>query len=115
MCLATITILNWKEEEMKKMEKIQSKIKQVKLNLQSNSNNKIKQEFPQNSFESWNEVHKFLNEKLKQINANLDEKQNIELQHQKDIQTYEMELKDIEHQLQQLQSRKKRNRRKSSS
>ena len=107
MCLATITILNWKEEEMKKMEKIQSKIKQVKLNLQSNSNNKIKQEFPQNSFESWNEVHDFLNEKLKQINANLDEKQNIELQHQKDIQTYEMELKDIEHQLQQLQSRKK--------
>ena len=101
------TMLKWKEEEMKKIEKIQSKIKQVKLNLQSNSNNKIKQEFPQNSFESWNEVHDFLNEKLKQINSKWNEKQNIELRHQKDIQSYEMELKDIEHQLQQLQSRKK--------
>ena len=92
---------------MKKIEMIQSKIKQVKLNLQSNNNNKIKQEFPQNSFESWNEVHEFLDEKLKQNNSNLNEKQNIKLQHQKDIQTFEMELKDIEDQLQQLQSRKK--------
>ena len=94
-----------REEEMKKIEKIQSKVKQVKLNL--SCNNKIKQEFPQNSFESWNEVHDFLNEKSTQINSKLNEKQNVALQNQKDIQTYEMELKDIEHQLQQLQSRKK--------
>ena len=40
-------------------------------------------------------------------NPKLNEKQNIEIQNKKDIQTYEMELKDIEHQLQQLQSRKK--------
>ena len=101
----TTTMMNWKEEEMKKIEKIQSKIKQVKRNLLCN--NKIKQEFPQNSFESWNEVHDFLNEKSKQINSKWNEKQTIELQHQKDIQTYEIELKDIEHQLQELQSRKK--------
>ena len=99
--------MKWKDEDMKKIERIQSKIKQVKLNLSFNNNNKIKQEFPQSSFESWNEVHDFLNEKSKQITSKLNEKQNIELQHQKDIQTYEMELKDIEHQLQQLQSRKK--------
>ena len=103
----TTTMMNWKEEEMKKIEKIQSKIKQVKLNLARNNNNKIKQEFPQNSFESWNEVHDFLNEKSKQINSKLNEKQKIELRHEKDIQTYEKELKDIEHQFQQLQSRKK--------
>ena len=100
------TMMKWKEEEMKKIEMIQSKIKQVKLKLSYN-NNKIKQEFPPNSFESWNEVHDFLDEKSKQINSKLNEKQNIELQHQKDIQTYEIELKDIEHQIQQLQSRKK--------
>ena len=99
--------MKWKEEDMKKIESIQSKIKQVKLNLSCNNNNKIKQEFPQNSFESWNEVHDFLDVKSKQINSKLNEKQNIELQHQKDIQTFEMELKDIEHQLQQLQERKK--------
>ena len=104
ICIET---MNWKEEEMKKIEKMQSKIKQVKLNLSSNNNNKIKQEFPQNSFESWNEVHKFLNEKSKQINSKWNEKQNIELQNRKEIQTYEIELKDIENQLQQLQSRKK--------
>ena len=103
----TKTMMKWKEEEMKKIEKIQSKIKQVKLNLSCNNNNKIKQEFPQNSFESWNEVHDFLDEKSKQINAKLNEKQNIGLQHQKDVQTYEMELKNIEHQVQQLQERKK--------
>ena len=95
------------EEEMKKLEMIQSRIKQIKLNLSRNNNNKIKQEFPQNSFESWNEVNDFLNEKSKQINSKLNEKQNIEFQHQKDIQTYEKELIDIEHQFQKLQSRKK--------
>ena len=100
-------MMNWKEEEMKKIEKIQSKIKQVKFDLSCNNNDKIKQEFPQNSFESWNEVHDFLNEKSKQINSKLNEKQNIEIQHQKDIQIYEMERRDIEHQLQELQSRKK--------
>ena len=107
MCSETTTMMNWKEEEMKKIERIQSKIKQVKLNLSCNNNNKIKQEFPQNSFESWNEVHDFLNEKFNQINSKLNEKQNIELQNEKDIQIYEKELKDIEHQVQQLQSRKK--------
>ena len=95
---------SWKED-MKKIGKIQSKIKQVKLNLSSNDNNKIKQEFPQNSFESWSEVDAFLNEKLKQINTKLNEKQNIELQQV--VQTYEMELKDIYYQIQKLQSRKK--------
>ena len=100
-------MMNWKEEEIKKIKRIQSKIQSVKFNLSVNNDNKIKQEFPQNSFESWNEVHDFLNEKFKQTNSKLNEKQNIELRIEKDIQTYEMELKDIEHQLQQLQSRKK--------
>ena len=104
----TKAMMNWKGKEMEKIEMIQSKIKQVKLNLQSNNNNKIKQEFPQNSFGSWNEVHGYLNEKFKQINSKLNEKQNIELHlNEKDIQTYEMELKDIAHQVQQLQERKK--------
>ena len=105
ICLATI--MKWEAVEMKKLENIQSRIKRVKLNLSNNNNNKIKQEFPQNSFESWNEVHDFLDEKSKQINSKLNEKQNIQPQNEKDIQTYEMELKDIEHQVQQLQSRKK--------
>ena len=105
MCSKTTTVTKWKEEEMKKIERIQSKIKQVKLNL-SRNNNKIKQEFPQNSFESWNEVHDFLNEKSKQFNSKLSEKKTSN-QNEKDIQTYEMELKDIEHELQRLQSRKK--------
>ena len=105
-CSETTTMMKWKGEEMKKIEMIRSKINQVKLNLARN-NNKIKQQFPQNSFESWNEVHDFLNEKSKQINSKLNEKQKIKIQHEKEIQTYEMELKDIEHQLQQLQSKKK--------
>ena len=105
--MASEITMDWNVEETIKTAKMQSKIKQVKLNLSCNDNNKIKQEFPQNSFESWNEVHNFLNEKSNQINSKLNEKQNIELQYKKDIQTYEMELKDIKHQIQQLQSRKK--------
>ena len=104
MCLETTTIINWQEKEMEMIELIRSKIKQVKLNL---SCDKIKQEFPPKSFESWNEVHDYLKEKSKQIDSKLNEKQHFDLQHEKDIQTYETELKDIEHQLQQLQSRKK--------
>ena len=96
-----------RKEEIKTLEMIQSKIQQVKFNLQSNDNNKIKQEFPQNSFESWNEVQLFLDEKFEQINAKLNEKQDIELQNQKDVQIFENELKEIENQIQKLQERKK--------
>ena len=98
--------MNWKAEEMQKIEMIQAKIKQVKLNLQSNNNNKIKQEFPQNSFESWNKVDTFLNKKLKQIYSKMDEKQDIELQNQKNVQTYEIELEEINNRIQKLQERK---------
>ena len=105
--MASETTMNCNKEEIPKLEMIQSKIQTVKVNLQSNNNNKIKQEFPQNSFESWNEVHEFLNEKSKQINSKLNKKQDIELQNQKDIQTYEIELKEINNQIQQLQLRKK--------
>ena len=108
MFLEITTTMKWKEEERKIIEMIQSKIKQVKINLQSNNNNKIKQEFPQNSFESWNEVHDYLNEKSKQFNSKSNfEKRKIQLRYQKEIRTFEKELKDIEHQIQQLQSRKK--------
>ena len=101
-----IEMMKWKEEETKKIQVIQSKIKQVKLNLSWNNNNKIKQEFPKNSFESWHEVHDFLIEKSKKINSKLSHvKYNIEIQ--KDVQIYEKELKSIENQLQQLESRKK--------
>ena len=106
MLSATLT-MNWTEEEIETLEMIQSKIQKVKFNLESNNNNKIKQEFPQNSFESWNEVDTFLNEKLKQINSKINEKQDIELQNEKNIQTFEKELKDIENEVQRLQSRKK--------
>ena len=107
MCFeTTTTMMKWNEEEMKKIERIQSKIQTAKINLSSN-NNKIKQEFPPNSFASWNEVHDFLNEKSKQTNSKLNEKHTIEPQHQKDIQIHEMELKDIKRQIQQLQSKKK--------
>ena len=98
--------MNWKEEEIEALEMLQSKIQKVKFNLKSNNNNKIKQEFPQNSFKSWYEVNEFLGEKLKQIDSKMKEKQIIELQHQKDVQTFEKELTDIENQLRRLQSRK---------
>ena len=99
--------MNWKEDETNTLAMIQSKIQSVKVNLESNNNNKIKQEFPQNSFESWIEVDHFLNEKLQQINSKMNEKQDIELKNQKDVQTFEKELKDIENQVEQLLSRKK--------
>ena len=57
------TAIMSRHEDMKKVDRIRLKIKQVKFNLSSNDNNKIKQEFPQNSFESWNEVHDFLKAK----------------------------------------------------
>ena len=91
----------------KEIEMIQTKIQKVKLNLARNKNNKIKQEFPQNSFESWNEVGEYLNGKLKQINSKLDKSQEIHLQNRKNVQSFEIELKDIEKELQRLQKRKK--------
>ena len=73
--LSHIPTMNWREDEKKTLEMIQSKIEKVKFCL--DSNNKIKQEFPQNSFESWIEVYDFLNE-LEQINSKLNEKQDSE-------------------------------------
>ena len=100
------TTMNWKDHEIIKLELLQSKINQVKYNLGSN-NCKIKQEFPNNSFESWNEVQGFLDEKFQQINEKLNQKQDIKLQIQKDVQIYENELKEIENQIEKLQERKK--------
>ena len=102
-CLET---MNWKEEDMKKLERIQSKIIEVKYDLESSNNNKIKQKSPQNIFETWNEVEFFLNEKLQQTNSKLNQKQNFLLQKQKDVQMYEQELKEIENTIQKLQERK---------
>ena len=99
--------MNWNEEEMKKLEILQPKINQVKLNLQSNNNNKIKQEFPPKSFESWNDAQHFLNEKYQQINEKFNKKQEIENQITEDVNQIENELREIDHQIQQLQKRKK--------
>ena len=104
--LSATLAMNWKEEEIETLEMIQTKIQKVKFLVESNDNI-IKQEFPQNSFESWNQVDAFLNEKLKQINSKMQEKPDIELQNKKNIQIFEKELQDIENEVQRLQSRKK--------
>ena len=99
--------MNWNEEEMKKLEILQPKINQVKLDLQSNNNNKIKQEFPPKSFETWNDAQAFLNEKYQQINEKLNKRHQIENQITQNMNKIENELKDLERQIQQLQKRKK--------
>ena len=99
--------MNWNEKEMKKLEILQPKINQVKLDLQSNNNNKIKQEFPPKSFETWNDAQTFLDEKYQQINEKFNKKQEIENQITEDVNKIENELREIDHQIQQLQNRKK--------
>ena len=99
--------MNWNEEETKKLEILQPKINQVKLDLESNNNNKIKQEFPPKSFETWNDAQHFLNEKYQQINEKFNQKQEIENQITEDVNQIENELREIDHQIQQLQKRKK--------
>ena len=99
--------MNWNEEEMEKLEILQPKINQVKLDLQSNNNNKIKQEFPPNSFETWNDAQTFLNQKYQQINEKLIRKQKTENQITDDANKIENELREIDHQIQQLQKRKR--------
>ena len=69
--------INWKDHEIEILEIIQSKIiPAIKCKLGEN-NDKIKQKFPQNSFESWNEAKFFLDEKLCQINSKLNQNQDI--------------------------------------
>ena len=106
--MASKTTLNWKEHEIKQLQSIQLKIKKIKNKLGPN-NNKIKQEFPQNSFESWNGVNLFLNEKLVQIEKKYNPQtvQEIHIQNQKDVETCEQELKEIEITIQQLNERKR--------
>ena len=99
--------MNWNEKEMKKLEILQPKINQVKLDLESNNNNKFKQEFPPKSFETWNDAQTFLNEKYQQINEKFNKKQEIENQITEDVNQIENELREIDHQIQQLQKRKK--------
>ena len=112
--MCTESTMDWSEEEMEKLQMIQSKMKQVKLKLEESNNDKIIQEFPQNSFETWNEVHLFLNGKLRQINSKVKQKHEIQLCSQKNVQIYEQEIIDIKNSLkemgkkiQQLQERKK--------
>ena len=99
--------MNWNEEDAKKLEFLQPKINQVKLNLESNNNNIIKQEFPPKSFETWNDVKNFLNEKYQQINSKINNRQEIENQMVQNVNKIENELQEIENQIQLLQKRKK--------
>ena len=97
--------MNWNKKDMENLQLIQSKINQVKIKLESNNNDKSKQEFPPNSFETWNEVQQFLNEKFQQINLKLDQKQ--EIQTEKNVKALEIELQELESSIQKLQKRKK--------
>ena len=97
--------MKWKDEEIEKIKNLQLKIHDVKLTVNS-SNNKIKQEFPKNSFETWNEVKEFINEKCQQINSKLNQKQEKQIKMNKTISVLEEELNDIENTIQQLQTKK---------
>ena len=101
-----IEYMKWKEEEIKKISALQFKINTIKSNLAKNNNSKMKQEFPQNSFETWTEVQCFLNEKYQQINAKVNQKLEKQTQLEKNQQVLETELNDIENNIQQLQLRK---------
>ena len=102
-------LLQWNKNDTNKLLNIQLKIKQVKSNLKLNNNVKMKQEFPQNSFENWHEVQIFLNEKSKQINLKINENQknhNEITQDDDDTKILEDELLDIDKKIHQLQQRK---------
>ena len=99
--------MNWTREEVKKLEMLQSRIIQVNFNLQLDNNCKMKQEFPRNSFESWNEVYCFLNEKFKLVDSKVNQKQENQTQITKNRQTLEAELNEIENTIEQLQIKKK--------
>ena len=81
--------MNWNEEDAKKLEYLQPKINQVKLNFESNKN-KIKHEFPPKSFETWNNVQHFLNDKYQQIITKLNRKQETENQITQNVNKIEM-------------------------
>ena len=87
MCSETTTIMNWKEEEMEKIEMIQSKIKQVKLNLSYAKTTKLIKNFPKTHLNHGMKWMIFWIKKLKQINSKMNEKQETELKAQKDVQT----------------------------
>ena len=96
-------IENWKEDELKKLDLLQEKILQVKRD----NNSKEKQEFPKNSFENWNEVQCFLNDKFNQIDSIFNQQKEHQMNIKKNINSLESELIDIEKTIQQLQERKK--------
>lgn len=105
--MCTEETMNWQEEDVQKLSKLQSKIELVKSNLLSKNNAKFKQEFPQNSFESWKEVQSFLSEKLQQVDAKVNGDLVVRGEIKENINTLELELTTIESQIKQLQQKKK--------
>ena len=100
--MCTEETMNWREEEITQITNLQIKIDQ---NIHSNES-KIKQEFPQNKFTSWNEVQEFLDKKHQQISSKIEKGQDQKDTIIKNIQTIESDLIDIEQQIQELQQRK---------
>ena len=96
--------LNWNEADIVKIEKLYSRIKEMKAD--NKNNYKIKQEFPRNSFNNWAEVQKFLDEKLQQMNSKLNQNLNENEKTREDVKILENELFDIDNKIRQLQQRK---------
>ena len=103
------TIQSLTKDDLKKIELLQSKIDQVKASLPLNSK-KNQQEHPQLSFDSWKDVHYFLNNKLELVTSELNQiekKSNNQVQNVKKLRNLEKELLDIDIQIENLQKRRK--------
>ena len=95
------------EKRVEIIKKLQSKIENTKLTLKQNNNFMIKQEFPQNSFESWKEVENFVNNTFEKVNSKLKIEENNTIQVQKQVSSLENELNDLNSKIKYLQEKKR--------
>ena len=86
--------------DMIRLQAIKLKINQALLTLKSNDYCELKQEFPSDSFESWNEILRLFKKKIDHINSELKQDGSI----LEDVETIENELSNIRSKIQELLS-----------
>ena len=100
-----VEILGLKEHEVEKINKIEKRINKI---LQDNQNvNKLKQEFPRNSFDSWREVDSFLSKILNQINKLFSENKEKKVQYDEKVKSIDDEVHRIDIEINNLKQKKK--------
>ena len=97
------SIMNWKEYETNKINKIHFRMNNIKKSQNSSLISDFNQQYPKNSFVSWSETNEFLQKRLKETKILYDENKKKKSQAFDHVCLLENELNEIQLRMKEIQ------------